>query len=366
MTLHSTTDILRKSAKWIIIAIIALISLTILIRIMLIVRRQLYPPPPVLPNTKFGKITSIPFPDSIVDEHFTYTIDTLTGILPTTFPDRIKLFKIINIPLTLLNSQNATQKVQAIGFSSDTGKQYAEKTVSPIQQQWEIVNNDLYRSITMDIVTYNFKLTSSYKTYPPFLEQNFISDDSRAKDLVYNFLKAMSLFYTDIDIEKTTTQSLMLKNGILIPTKSPSETQVIRINLYQKDIQNDAQSDIKSFPIYYPGFPASTMQLFVMGRAATNDDILEGSYYHQQISQDPADIGEYPLISAAEAFKELEAGHAYITSYSGTTKNIKINEILLGYYLGETAQNYLMPVIVFKGNNDFCAYVSAVKQEWIK
>ena len=42
-----------------------------------------------------------------------------------------------------------------------------------------------------------------------------------------------------------------------------------------------------------------------------------------------------------------------------------IKKIYLAYYLSEQRQNYLMPIVIFEGNNNFYAYVQAVQDEWI-
>ena len=68
-----------------------------------------------------------------------------------------------------------------------------------------------------------------------------------------------------------------------------------------------------------------------------------------------------------EAFSELQEGKAFIPSNSNNANisNISIRNVLLGYYMGENRQDYLLPIVVFEGDNNFIAYVSAVKDEWI-
>ncbi|MCL5432856.1 MAG: hypothetical protein M1524_01950, partial [Patescibacteria group bacterium] len=73
----------------------------------------------------------------------------------------------------------------------------------------------------------------------------------------------------------------------------------------------------------------------------------------------------YPIKTADESFSDLQRGDAYIVSYDGTDPNIKIKNVYLGYYLGDTEQDYLMPIVVFEGNDNFVAFISAIKNEWL-
>ena len=61
----------------------------------------------------------------------------------------------------------------------------------------------------------------------------------------------------------------------------------------------------------------------------------------------------------------MKSQKAYIASYYGGSSNVSIKNIFLGYYIGATKQNYLMPIVIFEGERGFFAYVSAVRDEWI-
>lgn len=351
MSLHTTVSNIHKSVKYAIILGGVIFIIFLLTRISGVVYRIAFPPPPVLPNVRFGKLPPVPFPKGSVNYNFNYSLNTLTGKLPE-IPEHIRIYKISVDPVTLLNVQKARQKVAAINFTNYTGAQYRETAISPTKYSWEVVSNNVLRSITMDIDTYNFTLSSSYKTYPAVLNQGYAGSEDAAKELLTKYLTAMSLNPNDINPDSTKVHQLMLKNGVLITAPSFSETQVYQIDLYQ--------NDIVQLPIYYPTWPYSTMSFLVAVRASGKDDLLEGRFFHQNIAKE---YGVYPLKTAEEAYEELKKGDAYISNYYGTSDNVKITDVKLGYFLANSKQDYLMPVILFQSKDNLYAFVSAIRDD---
>jgi hypothetical protein len=352
MHLHQTVILVHKMFKGILITGGIIITIILIVNIVRIASKILYPPPPEFPTVAFGKLSPIAFPDASVKDSFTYSLNTLSGKLPT-LPDKVQVYKINKPSVMLLNVDNARGKVAEIGFVNDPKKQYHELALTPTKFQWQIVTSDLFRTIIMDTNTYNFKLTTSYRTYQPLLTQTFLSDETSAKDVAKSFLQNMSLYTDDIDEVKTKAQSLMLKDGVLVPADNSSDTQIMRVDLYQKDIDK--------LPIYYPTYPFSLLYFLIMARASNTDDVLEANFYHQTVATESA---TYPIKTAQEAYDDLAAGKAFVSNYFGTDQSISITDISLGYYLGETDQKYVMPVIVFQNTqnkDNFFAFVSAIK-----
>jgi len=155
---------------------------------------------------------------------------------------------------------------------------------------------------------------------------------------------------SDIDQTKTQANLLSLKNGSLVPATSVSNTQLIGVVFYQKDVDG--------LPIYYENPNSSNINILV----GSNHKILEANYIHQTVT---GDFSTYPLKTVQQAFADLKQGKGYIASYYGPSTNIVINNVFLAYYIGSQTQKYLMPIVVFVGNNDFYAYVPAVTDGWI-
>lgn len=348
MSLHSTVSVIHKLVRWCTITALSVIGLLILIRLGIYINKVYNPPPPDLPTVSFGKLPPIIFPESSVKESFTYSLYTLSGSLPD-LPDRVKIYSTVSPSTTLLNIQRARDKAAAINFKDDGENHFSESVLTPTKYEWTVVSKSLIRSLVMDTDTYNFKFSSSYKTYPVILNQSFVNDEVEAKKTAVSFLAKMSLKPVDLDDSKTKIQKMKLKDSILVPAMGIADTQLFKVDYFQKDLEE--------LPVYYQNHPSSSMSFLVMARASETDDVLEGNFYHQSISDKTA---TYPIKTAQEAYEELQQGKAYIANYFGSLKDIKITDVALGYYIGNSPQQYVMPVIAFQSGETFFAFVSAL------
>lgn len=344
-TLNEVAFETKSIFKWGAIGLACIFLLYLLVRGGFAIKDALYPTKPAPPTVAYGKLPPIQFPTSKNDGNYSYSIDTLTGILPN-FSDRVKIFKMIPPEADLLALKNTQETVGKIGFISQPVK------ISKDIYQWGD-NGKIARTLTYNLLTDDFSLTTSYLTDPNVLKANNLPNTDDAKDLSKSFLDNLGSFPNDIDTTKTKTSLLSISNGTLFQTTSLSSAQVIQVYFFQADIDKT--------PIYYPDPNTSTMTVAVAG-GETLPQIVNANFFHQTVS----DSSEtYPLKTAQEAFDELKSGGGYIGAYDGNKKDISITNVFLAYYIGETEQNYLMPIIVFEGQDNFIAYVSAVKDEWL-
>ena len=114
-------------------------------------------------------------------------------------------------------------------------------------------------------------------------------------------------------------------------------------------------------PIVYPSGTGSTMNITLAG-AGSNMQVIDARFFYQKTLDES---GTYSIISSEQAFDLLKNGKAYVASHKSKNLNIVIKKVYLAYYFTGRSQKYLTPVVVFEGKDDFIAYVSAVKGEWI-
>ncbi len=347
LTLHKATDETKTILKWGSILIVSIILLLILINIGISLKEHFFPTPPQPPTVSFGKLPPINFGKNAAYKTLTYTINTLSGTLPV-FPDRATVFKMTPAKSSLSSLQNTTAMVSQAGFTQNP------IALSDTLYRWSSPTPP-YKNITINIITHNFTLLSDFLSSGSavFSAQN-LGNENDAVITSQNFLQSLSLFPSDIDMNKTQTFLFSITNFGLKPASSLSEAQIIRVDFFQKDVN--------SLPIYYPHPPYSTMNDLV-GSGDNQPQVVEAHFFHQEINQNMS--ATYPIASAAAAFSDLKQGRGYIASYYGKGTAVSIKNIFLAYYMSDTTQDYLMPIIVFKGDNGFFAYVSAVKDEWI-
>lgn len=344
ITLHKIAEETRTLFKWSTISLLALISLILIFKTGINIKEYFYPTPVPPPTVSFGKLPQISFLPNTTTKSLSYTINTLSGTLPT-FPDRVKIYQITQPQPNLLALKRAQERVVEAGFDPPA------TSISDTIYQWQ-TQSQLSKKLTQNILSFNFNLSTNFLNNQNLFNKEPLSENE-AVDVTRSYVSKISLFHEDIDTAKTKITPLLFKDSQLVAATSISTTQVIRVDLYQKNIDN--------LPVYYPHPPFSTMNFLVAGKRP-REEILEANFYHQIINETSA---TYPIITADEAFSQLKKANAYIAAYYGTDNQIKIKNVYLGYYLGEITQDYLMPIVIFEGNDGFFAYISAVKEEWI-
>jgi len=343
LTLSDASYDTKEILKW---GGIFIAALVIIVTSILFIKQTFFPTPPPKPTMAFGKLTPQIFPKNAMDKTPTYTINTLTGTLPGAV-DLIKVYKIQPAVPDLLNLSNAKDMVQKANFTQGPNK------ISDVLYDWTGTADDssgLQSKITVNIVNGNFNITSDYLDHPAIVSGQGLEPQNSAIGDAQAFLANLGTLSADIDQTKTQTQLLSIINGTLAQATSFSSAQVIRVLFYQQNVNK--------LPIYYENPNASNIDVLV----GTNDKILEANYIHQTVTDQ---FATYPMKSTTQAFEDLKQGYAYIASYQGTSSNIAINDVALGYYIGSEPQDYLMPIFVFKGNDNFVAYVPAVTDGWI-
>ncbi len=147
----------------------------------------------------------------------------------------------------------------------------------------------------MNVINQNFSLSTDYVSDPAISNSTGSPDESEATQVATGYLSAMDLLPSDIDISKTTPQLFRIKDGTLVPATSLSNSQVVKVDLYQKDIDD--------YKMYYPYPPHSTMNFIISN--SDNNGVADAQYYYEKIDGKGS---TYPIKTAEQAFDELRSG----------------------------------------------------------
>jgi len=389
MSLHDTTEFAKKAGIFLSIFLCVALLLMIFFKVGGFIRAILFPPKISSPNEAYGKLPPIAFPKSNVTGPFTYSINTLNGSLPQDLPDRLIVYPMIISEPNLLDLKNAESAISNLGFVDSSGNPLPPSSVSGPDYGWIETTpdgNGFENTMNYNIITQNFTMTSNYLTQLSVLQaQNIqdMNDPTGAIPTVQNFLNSLDAFPTDIDLTLTQNQSqsgyttipllYSVTAGQLTPATAIATAQVIRVDLYQSEVDYSltagqgqdptqfANFDLK-LPIVYPHPPYSTMN-FLVASGQNQANVVEANFNHQTVNFQPSTQATYPIKTAQQAFDDLKNGKGYIASYTGTGNQISITNVFLAYYMGTAQQNYLIPIVVFQGQNGFFAYVPAVTDD---
>jgi hypothetical protein len=345
-TLSQISSESKSLVKWGGIVLGAIILIFILFNVGKMIKTALFPTPAPPPTVGYGKLPQPDFPKKEELRNFTYSIDTVSGNLPS-FPDRLNVYKMIKPQADLLALKKTQEKLNNVDFDS------APVLVSQNIYNWT-TTSPFSKTLSYNIFTSDFTLTSSYLTDSSInAGKNFPTDNTTISESARNFLSSIGSLPKDLDLERIKIDLLTIKNNVLMSATSISSAQAARVYFFQ--------NNINKLPIFYSNPNTSPISLLITG-GENEAQVVEASYNYQNASEE---FETYPIKTAAEAFDMLGNGKGYIASSPENIDKISITNIYLAYYISENKQNYLMPIIVFEGNDNFFAYISAVKDEWI-
>lgn len=382
MTLHDTSMLLKKAGIGSTVGISVVVLIVVLVRVGIGIKNSYYPPTKDPPTQTYGALSPLQFPESIVNNNFTYTIETITGKLPDNLPDRLSVFPITESLPNFLNLDIARKKVASLGFISENGRTALPETqlTNPYYEWNEPAG--FKRKMKMNINSFDFEMTSDFLSSVTVTSGKFISDERGAVEIAKNFLSDGGFMPNDLDLKKTTNPDnsgnyftfprlYSIQTGpqgnTLVEAVKLSEAQVIRVDFYQKDVEYDMKIGLTEgkkqkthikLPIVYPRPPFSIMSFWVA--SGQNDAMVAQAFFtHKNIDFNSPDA-TYGIKNVNEAFAQLKDGKAYIARYWGNNNNILITDVYLAYYLTEDTADYLLPIYIFEGKNGFIAYLSAL------
>lgn len=303
------------------------------------VKNVYFPDPPAPAEEKFGILPPVGFPLEN-NEGFEYRIETVTGFLPT-FPTTLPVYKLKNSEPTITALPDAKVKAAALGYTD------SEQALSTSEYKWS--NPTLDTSLFYEIYNLNFSVTTTFANSANFLPIGGF-DERELMSSAVAFITTLGGNTEDIDTEKTKVSYFIPSPSGLVPTTNIDTAPLAKLELFQKNV-NDLS-------IYYPSETGSTLY-FTLALLERDPSVVEASYHH--FTPNLSEGSTYYIKTAQEAYDELIAGGGYVVRPT-ENKSVGITEVVLGYYLNNTEnQEYLLPIVVFKGLENFEAYVPAIK-----
>lgn len=287
------------------------------------------PPVEEKPDTKFGLLPAIDFPQSSVSSsNFSYSLDTVTGGLPKIgidpgFEKNIKVYFLTQTFATLLSPDRSQSLAEKFGFNSPP------EILSETKYRFK----DKDKSLLVDLDTGNFSYTKEAT-----VSGNITPDDN--SKLIADFKQMLSSF----GVLKND-----LQNG---RDKITASKTTILVSLWPGTIDKK--------PVFTADFNKSLVNATLIGRANQLDNYLSLNFTYYPI--DTSTFATYPLKSPEQAFDDLKNGKGVVVVVSDKPQ-VSITSVSLGYYLPEKYNPYLQPIYVFEGAN-FVAYVSAISEQF--
>ncbi|MCL5676264.1 MAG: hypothetical protein M1120_04030 [Patescibacteria group bacterium] len=347
-SLTETAYYTRKGVNFTIIGLVVFLILKFAIGYALEIWAELHPPPPPPPSVAFGQVPQPKFPESSPSANLVYSLDTISGNLPT-LPAIGKVYFMPTGKETLLSLQRAQDEAKKLGFTADP------VVVSSTVRQWTDSTTPL-RTLRYDIATGNFDVKYDWSSDASLFVQKDLPDTDAATTEARNFFANLNLAPDEIINGKTSVTFYQASLNKLIPTSSVSSADLVRVDFFRNDLDQ--------LPLLSDAPTVSPLYVVFSGIKDNTRRFVEIHFTVWQIETET--FSTYPLRPVSQAWNDLNSGKGYIASMGTAGTNlISIRNIYLAYYYPFSAMEFLEPVYVFEGDKGFTAYVPGISTDWL-
>jgi hypothetical protein len=348
-TLTETAYYARRAINWTILGVIGYITLRISWSIVVVVWLAIFPPKPPPPNTAFGTLPKIKFPEvATPSAQLTFQLETIEGGIPAASESAAVYFMPKSAP-NLLGLNKAQEFARNLQFDP-----------TPIQESKNIYRfNDLrqpLRRLRYDIVSKNFIARYAFEQDASvFLVKNLPVPDAAILEAT-SLLQTYDLYPEDFEKGTHTATFLRLTGNRLVTTTSLSQADAMRIGFFRNTIGET--------PVVTPNPDEASISIILSGSAEIQKRVLQFAYTYWPVDYQTS--ATYPLKPSVTAWDELQTGQGFIARYPTTGQIATVRSIYLAYYDSFEPQTYLQPIFVFEGDNGFVGYVPAISPEWVE
>lgn len=302
-------------------------------------------PPKVAPECRYGPLKKMVFPEKQYEKKtfaFGFPNDT-----PPTFVDKVKVYFIYRSNNVILNLEKDRRVAQALGFVEK------EKEISP--GIYEFTNSTTNQTLTMNVLDGSFKLEYPYQNDQMLLAPESLPDKTMAISIAKSYLSKADKLSPEIEEGQQKVTFWKISYDGLQAVTSQSDANAVRVDFSRKNLDD--------YEIVSSNFGSSPISILISGSSVASKRVIGVNY--KMVNIDRESYSTYPIKKIDEAMADLEAGNYWPISDISAT-NVLIKKVSLAYYEPFTLAQYLQPIYVFEGNDNFVAYVPAVTDEWLK
>ncbi len=297
----------------------------------------------VAPTVRYGVLPKIVFPEKEkTSKNFTFELPN--DAVPT-FDDQKKVYVIYRPNTTFLALQEDTETAKSFGFTSDP-----TEVKTGIYEFKDTTNN---KTLTVNVLDGDFEITYPYASDQVLLTESSVPNKSQAIETASSFLSRGSKLTDDLKNGDKIVSYWKIDSGTLKSVSAQSEANAARVDFYRKDFDN--------LDLISSNFGQASISVLISGSTVEAKKIIGVSF--KDINVDRESYSTYPIKTGEEAVSDLKSGN-YWTARDVSDTNVTIRKMYLAYYEPTTLTNYLQPIFVFEGDNNFVAYVPAVSSKY--
>lgn len=304
-------------------------------------------PHTVYTNPIFGPITKPVVKEASSSAGYTFTFDTIEG-QPITASEAAKVYFLPQSSARFGYTQKIYPIAKTLGFDTELIKHTLVDKIAAFV--------DDKRKLAIDITNYNFRYEYAFNKFPKIFENTTIPSRNEIENKSIDLLKTIGRYPDELAKGKTNIVYLQYNTDqeSMTPTQRSVDANAVEIDFYRPDIDNLSTVSSSYF---------NSQNFIVLAFKDDNMTVLRAQIAFFEKSEEQ--IGVYPLKTGDIAWGELKAGKAILVSPSKTTKSISIKKMFTAYFDPDSYQQYLEPVYVFLGTDNFVGYVPAVTNKYL-
>src|SRR3989338_1987210 len=345
MTLTEVSFYSRKFAPFVLLFFLILLIFYYLIRVLLL---TITPPQQVglFTDPIFGKIKKPVITDAKPSSDLKFKIDTIEG-RPITASESAKVFFLPSATTRFGYRERIYLIAKTLGFDTEIVKHKLEGKEATFQ--------DATQSLKIDITNLNFTYEYRFENDPQVFQNTVYPQKKDSEDKAAEFLRTVGRYPEEL---------AQGKSNVVFISYNPEAKQmkILTSNANANMVEIDFYlPDQEQIPVVVPKY-FNSQNYVMMVVYAESIKILKAQikFYEKSDSQ----IGVYPIKTGEVAWEALNSGKGFIIQNESNSQDIRIKKMFLGYYDPDTYQEYMQPVYVFLGDNNFVAYVAAVTDDY--
>lgn len=310
--------------------------------------RVVKPSPPAPPTVAFGKLPKMAFPEKLHPE-LTLRLETPTGGTPN-LGDRAAVMLMPQARPSFSALDEAKVVADKLNFRNQPSE------ITERRYRWES-SEFLPSTLEMDIVSGSFILKRNWQADPTILTNKQLPGKEQAEAETKSWLRQIGLNDEILNQGRITVSYLTFQSGQYVKAVSLSEADFVQTDLFRPNINE--------LPVLTEDPGKGVVRLIFSGSAEAEMRIVQAEFNYFPVNTE--ETATYPVKSASQAWRELQTRQGYIAAIGNNPENvISVRRIYLAYFDSTTPQGFLMPVIVFEGDNGFFGYVEAITNEWLE
>lgn len=296
----------------------------------------------VAPTQRYGVLPAIVFPEK-EKTNKSFSFEFANDTVPQ-FSDQARVYVIYR----------SSSSIMALEKDKETAKKF-EFTEEPTEVKtgvYEFKNSSLNKTLTMNVLNGSFALTYPYMSDQLLISSTNMPSKNEAIEIASSYLGIGDKMTDDLKNGEKKVSYWKIQNGSLIAANSQSEANMARVDFYR--------SKLNELEVLSENVGKASVSVLVSGSDVADKEVLEVNY--KDLNIDSESYSTYPIKKAEEAIEDLKAGN-YWPASDITAAQTTIRNMYLAYFEPVSLTNYLQPIFVFEGDNNFVAYVSAVSSK---